>query len=77
LTKELSSLEKAKEGKVTLKVYFDLHPWTNQDNVFFWANVPATQIPTGSKRFVAELEVPDFENDMEKAVVNNIIQSEK
>jgi hypothetical protein len=52
-----------------LKVYFDVHFWTNQDNIFFWANVPTTQCPEGSKRYVAEIEVPDADAVFDKADV--------
>jgi hypothetical protein len=57
-----------------LKVYFDVHPWTNQSNVFFFGNIPVEPAPQGSKRYVAEIEVPDVDADFGKASVSNIAE---
>lgn len=52
-----------------IKVYFDVFSWTNQNNIFFWSTIPVTPIQDGSKRYVAEIEIPDNDADFEKASV--------
>lgn len=54
-----------------LKVYFDICSWTDQSNIFFWGNPPSHPEPADGKRYMAEIEVPDYDADLEKGNVNS------
>ncbi len=55
-----------------LKVYFEVYPWTNQTNVFFFGKVFDSLKPLNCTRYVAEIEVPDPDADYEKARVVSV-----
>ena len=63
-----------KEIVMKLKVYFDVYPWSNQENTFFWGNIPTQPVING-KRYVAEIEVPDPDSYMEVATVNSVAEN--
>ena len=55
-----------------LKAYFEVYSWTEQSNIFFFGNLPTSPVPDNCKRYCAEIEVPDFDANIERVRVNSV-----
>lgn len=49
-----------------IKAYFEIYPWTDQSNIFFFGSIPTTPKGDNCKRYVAEIDVADPDADFEK-----------
>jgi len=53
------------------KAYFRVYPGITQDSIFFFSQPPSGDI-SGMKTYCAEIEVPDFDAKIPRAVVNSV-----